>query len=264
MARIKILPEILSNQIAAGEVVERPSSVVKELVENSIDANSTNITVEVEKGGRSLIRVSDNGDGLSREDALLSIERYATSKIFTKDDLFSISTMGFRGEALPSIASVSKFTLTTRKNDSNIGTRIEISGGKVTKVIDTGAPVGTMVEVKNLFFNTPARRKFLKSEKTEAGHIADAVSGMSLGNPEIGFKLILNRRLQKNFPASDGLYQRCLNILGKDVSKKLSEIKYEENGISITGFCSHPEVTRSSSARIFFLSITGWFMIGAL
>ncbi|MCP4020555.1 MAG: DNA mismatch repair endonuclease MutL [Desulfobacteraceae bacterium] len=251
MAKIKILPEILSNQIAAGEVVERPSSVVKELVENSIDANATSITVEIEKGGKSVIRISDNGDGLSREDALLSIERYATSKIFTGDDLFSISTMGFRGEALPSIASVSKFTLTTKEKKSQIGTQIEISGGKVLNVMDAGAPAGTMVEVNRLFFNTPARRKFLKSEKTEAGHIADAVSGIALGNPDVGFRLFFNKKLQKNFPLSDGLYQRCVGVLGKDSANKLASLDFQDKGIKIQGFCTFPEITRSTSARIF-------------
>jgi len=152
MTTVRILPEIFSNQIAAGEVVQRPASVVKELAENSIDAGSTRITIEIVKGGKSLIRVSDNGHGLSRDDALLSIERYATSKIFTKDDLFSISTFGFRGEALPSIASVSKFCLVTKTKETDIGTKIDITGGKIRDVSDAGAPVGTMVEVKALFF----------------------------------------------------------------------------------------------------------------
>jgi DNA mismatch repair protein MutL len=164
MTIIRILPEILSNKIAAGEVVQRPSFVVKELVENSLDAGATSINVEIEKGGKSLIRISDNGCGLCRDDALLSIERYATSKIFTTKDLFCISTMGFRGEALPSIAAVSKFTFITKIKESDIGTKIDIAGGKLLNVSDIGAPVGTMVEVKNLFFNTPARKKFLKSE----------------------------------------------------------------------------------------------------
>ncbi|MEN8211302.1 MAG: DNA mismatch repair endonuclease MutL, partial [Thermodesulfobacteriota bacterium] len=205
MTTVKILPEILSNQIAAGEVVQRPSSVVKELVENSIDAGSKSITIEILKGGKSLIRVSDDGCGLARDDALLSIERYATSKIFKKEDLFSISTMGFRGEALPSIASISKFCLVTRTKDSDIGTRIEIVGGKIRDVSDTGAPVGTMVEVKNLFFNTPARKKFLKTDNTETSHIIDAVSGMALGNPGIQIRLFLNNRLHKSFSSSDDL-----------------------------------------------------------
>jgi len=204
MSQIRILPEILSNQIAAGEVVQRPSSVVKELVENCIDAKAARITVEVERGGKSLIRVSDDGRGLGRDDAMLSIERYATSKIFTKEDLFAIASFGFRGEALPSIASVSKFCLVSRTAASDIGTKIEIAGGKLVKVSDEGAPVGTLVEVKHLFFNTPARRKFLKGDTTEAGHIADTVAGLALGNPHIGFRLFANKKLVKNFPPWPG------------------------------------------------------------
>jgi len=162
MPDIKILPELLSNKIAAGEVVERPASVVKELIENAVDAQSTKVVVEINKGGRSLIRVSDNGTGMDRDNAILSIERYATSKISSEKDLFSIATLGFRGEALPSIASVSRFSLVTRDEDSQAGTEIFVEGGKVKKVSEVGAPPGTMVTVKQLFFNTPARRKFLK------------------------------------------------------------------------------------------------------
>lgn len=251
MTTIRILPEILSNQIAAGEVVERPSSVVKELVENSIDAKATSITIEVVKGGKSLIRVSDNGTGLSRDDALLSIERYATSKIFTKDDLFSISTMGFRGEALPSIASVSKFSIVTRTKDSDIGTKIFIAGGKMLDVSDAGAPVGTMVEVKHLFFNTPARKKFLKTDNTEISHIADAVSGMALGNPHIQFRLFFNNKLQKVFSSADDLFQRSVRILGKDVADKLYELEFSDSLVRIHGYCSNPMITRSTSSKIF-------------
>ena len=251
MAHIRILPEILSNQIAAGEVVQRPASVVKELVENSIDAGATRITVEIEKGGKSLIRISDNGCGLQRDEALLSIERYATSKIFTTEDLFSISTFGFRGEALPSIASISRFCLVSRTSASNIGTRIEMSGGKLVKVSDMGAPVGTLVEVKQIFYNTPARRKFLKSENTETSHIADAISGLALGNPHVGFRLFVNKKLVKNFPSGQGLFQRSLAVLGKDVADRLYGLEADENNIRVSGACSSPMVTRSTSSRIY-------------
>lgn len=251
MTTVKILPEILSNQIAAGEVVQRPSSVVKELVENSVDANATSITIEAVKGGKSLIRVSDNGVGLSRDDALLAIERYATSKIFSKDDLFSISTFGFRGEALPSIASVSKFTLVTRTKDSDIGTKIDIVGGKIVNVSDIGAPVGTMLEVKQLFFNTPARRKFLKSDNTEISHIADAVSGMALGHSHIQFRLFLNDKLQKNFSSSHDLFQRSARILGRDAADKLYKLDYADSFIHIHGYCTNPVITRSTASKIF-------------
>jgi len=248
---IRILPEILSNQIAAGEVVQRPASVVKELVENSIDAKATRITIEVVKGGKSLIRVSDNGVGLCRDDALLSIERYATSKIFTKEDLFSISTMGFRGEALPSIASVSKFSLVTRTKDTDVGTKIDIMGGKIKNVLDAGAPVGTMVEVKHLFFNTPARKKFLKSDSTETSHVADAISGMALGNSHIQFRLFLNQKLTKNFSSADDLFQRSVRVLGRDVADRLYDFKFSDEFVQLHGVCANPSVTRSTSSKIF-------------
>ena len=231
--------------------MQRPASVVKELVENSIDAGATSITIEVARGGKAFIRVSDNGVGLCRDDALLSIERYATSKIFTKEDLFSISTMGFRGEALPSIASVSKFTLVTRTKDIDIGTKIDIIGGKIRNVSDAGAPAGTMVEVKNLFFNTPARKKFLKSDNTETSHIADAVSGMALGNSHIQFRLFLNNKLQKNFSLSDDLFQRSVRVLGRDVADRLYDFKFSDEFIHIHGVCANPSVTRTTSSKIF-------------
>ncbi|WP_022667947.1 DNA mismatch repair endonuclease MutL [Desulfospira joergensenii] len=251
MAEIRILPDILSNQIAAGEVVARPASVVKELVENSIDAGAQRISVEIENGGKRLIRISDDGAGLTRDQALLSIERYATSKIFTREDLFSIATFGFRGEALPSIASVSRFCLVTRTRDSDIGTRIDISGGRLSDVSDTGAPPGTMVEVKNLFFNTPARRKFLKSQATETGHIADTLSGMALGNPGIGFRLIINQKQLKNFLPGQNKLERSRAVLGKDAADRLFRLEAQENDIFVTGTCTHPSVTRSASSRIF-------------
>ena len=251
MGEIRILPEILSNQIAAGEVVQRPVSVVKELVENSIDAGADNIVVEIEKGGKSLIRISDNGIGLSRDQALLSIERYATSKIFSKEDLFSISTFGFRGEALPSIASVSKFTMVSRTRESNTGVQLVIHGGKLSSVSDAGAPEGTLVEVKHLFFNTPARRKFLKADATEAGHIADALSGMALGNPDVGFKLIFNGKLNRHFPAGQDLFHRAMGVLGRDVKNSLYSLDHGEGEVTITGVCANPGVTRSTANRLF-------------
>jgi len=250
MPDIRILPEIISNKIAAGEVVERPCSVVKELLENAIDAKSKSITLEIEKGGTNLIRVSDNGCGMSKDNALLAIERYATSKIFTDQDLFSIKTFGFRGEALPSIASVSKFTLTTSQKDSDVGTRIYISGGKLMDVSDTGSPLGTMIEVKNLYFNTPARKKFLKSLNTEMGHIADIFSGIALGNPKIKFKLFHNNNLIKNFSSIDNMFDRVLEVLGKDIANNLCKVFFKQNNIQISGYISDPSLTRSTSQKI--------------
>lgn len=260
MSRIRILPDILSNQIAAGEVVQRPVSVVKELVENAMDAGADRIIVEIENGGKTLIRVSDNGCGLSRDEAVLSIERYATSKIYTKEDLFSISTFGFRGEALPSIASVSTFSLVSRTADNATGTRVDMNGGKLSGVTDTGAPVGTMVEVRRLFFNTPARRKFLKSENTESGHIADALAGLAMGNPGVGFRLVVNHRSVKSYPPGQTLFQRAQMVLGKEAADSLYEMQWPETddgkdiglaGLCIRGVCANPGITRSTANRIF-------------
>src|SRR5262245_58732268 len=208
MNRIRLLPDHVANQIAAGEVVERPASVVKELVENALDAGASQVTVEIQAGGRSLIRVTDDGLGMSRDDALLSLERHATSKIQRAEDLASIATMGFRGEALPSIASVSRFTLTTRERldsssatDSVEGTQIVISGGKILEVKVAGAAPGTTIEVRQLFFNLPARRKFLRSEETEAAHIQHYLTLAALAFPEVAFSFHKDERLVWQLPA---------------------------------------------------------------
>ncbi|WP_321493312.1 DNA mismatch repair endonuclease MutL [uncultured Desulfobacter sp.] len=260
MSRIRILPDTLSNQIAAGEVVQRPVSVVKELVENAMDAGADRIVVEIENGGKTLIRVSDNGCGLSRDEAVLSLERYATSKIYTKEDLFSISTFGFRGEALPSIASVSKFCLVSRTRDNSTGTRVDMNGGKLSGVTDTGAPAGTMVEVRQLFFNIPARRKFLKNENTESGHIADTLAGLAMGNPEVGFRFVANHRTVKSYPPGQTLFQRAQMVLGKEAADHLYEMQWPPTdgdgdtglpGLHIRGVCANPAVTRSTANRIF-------------
>ena len=251
MSKIKILPEILSNKIAAGEVVERPSSVVKELVENALDADSSRIMIEVEKGGRSLIRVSDNGTGMNRDDALLAPERYATSKIHKDEDLFAINTLGFRGEALPSIAAVSKFRLVTRDQTSQAGTEIIVEGGTLKKVSEIGAPQGTMVTVKQLFFNMPARRKFLKTVNTEMGHIADAVSSTALGRPGVHFRLTHNARQVKNWPAADDSVNRILDVLGRDIKDDLLKMEFTGDGLSMAGWLTSPRVTRSTSRGIY-------------
>ncbi|MBC2715358.1 MAG: DNA mismatch repair endonuclease MutL [Desulfobacteraceae bacterium] len=256
MSKIKILPEILSNKIAAGEVVERPASVVKELVENSIDAKSTKITIEIGQGGRSLIRISDNGIGMTHDDALLAIERYATSKIYVDDDLYAINTLGFRGEALPSIASVSKFSIITKDKSSVSGTRIDIEGGKIKKVSDAGAPDGTMISVHQLFFNTPARRKFLKTVTTEMGHIADVVSCCALACPNIQFRLIHNQKEIKNWPPVRSSIDRVVDVLGNDLKSALYSFDYNDNYLSLSGWTSDPAVTRGTSQKI-YLFING-------
>lgn len=251
MSKIRILPEIVSNKIAAGEVVERPSSVVKELVENALDANSSRIMIEVEQGGRSLIRVSDNGIGMSRDDALLASERYATSKIHSDEDLFAIHTLGFRGEALPSIAAVSKFYLITRDEASQAGTEIIIEGGKIKKVSDVGAPRGTMVTVKHLFFNTPARRKFLKTVSTEMGHIADTVARMALGRSNVQFRLTHNKRQVKNWPSTENPADRIADVLGVDIQQDLHQIEYTEDDLLVDGWISSGRISRSTSRGIY-------------
>jgi DNA mismatch repair protein MutL len=251
MPQIKILPEILSNKIAAGEVVERPASVVKELVENALDAGSTRIMIDVEKGGRSLIRVSDNGIGMGHDDALLALERYATSKIYKDHDLFSIHTLGFRGEALPSIASVSRLTLVSRDVSADAGTEIVVDGGKIKKVSEIGAPAGTMATVRQLFFNTPARRKFLKTIGTEMGHIADRVSSFALGHPDVQFRLTHNDKIVKNWPITSAPFDRIVDVIGSDLKNELHAMEFQSSGISITGWISTPRVTRRTSRAVF-------------
>ncbi|BBO89990.1 DNA mismatch repair endonuclease MutL [Desulfosarcina ovata] len=256
MLKIRILPEILSNKIAAGEVVERPASVVKELVENAIDAGSSRIMVEVENGGRKLIRVSDNGHGMGRDDALLCLERYATSKIAKDPDLFAISTLGFRGEALPSIAAVSRFTLITRTSDSDVGTRIEVAGGRINTVTDEGAPAGTMIGVANLFYNTPARRKFLKSIETEMGHIADTIASMALCRSSVQFRLSHNGRVVKSWaPAADPT-DRVADVLGGAVKKALHPVAGGDAAAEVSGWVAEPRMSRST-ARGIYLFVNG-------
>ena len=251
MSKIKILPEILSNKIAAGEVVERPASVVKELIENALDAGGRKIIIEVEKGGSALIRVSDNGAGMGHDDALMAIERYATSKIYNDSDLFAIKTLGFRGEALPSIAAVSRFSLVTRDRNAEFGTEINIEGGKIKQVTEIGAPPGTMITVKQLFYNTPARRKFLKTIATEMGHVADGIAGIALGWPDIQFKLLHNGKTLKHWPSATDPFDRVVDVIGKDFKNELYRIKRDANAISISGWVSSARITRSTSRGIY-------------
>ncbi|MCG8472857.1 MAG: DNA mismatch repair endonuclease MutL [Desulfobacterales bacterium] len=251
MSIVRILPDILSNKIAAGEVVERPASVVKELVENALDAGSQSVTIEIEKGGRALIRISDDGCGMAPDDAMLAIERYATSKIYTDEDLFNITTLGFRGEALPSIASVSKFTLTSRPEDRDVGCEIVMEGGKVKQVGEAGVPKGTQIAISHLFFNTPARRKFLKGEGTEMSHIGDTVSAIALAWPAVRFRLLHNGKLVKSWPATESLKQRVEEVLGRDVRGALHEVTLERGELVVHGFVSNPQVTRSTTSKIY-------------
>ena len=221
MNRIRLLPEHVANQIAAGEVVERPASVVKELVENSLDAEAPRLTVTVKNGGKSLISVADDGFGMSRDDALLALERHATSKISKAEDLYSIRSLGFRGEAIPSIAAVSRFTLTTRERSTLGGTQIEMAGGKILSVKDVGAAEGTIVEVRNLFFNLPARRKFLRSEQTERAHIEHIVTLCALAHPQVAFRLVVDEREVFNLAPSAELRSRLRELYGGQLVEQL-------------------------------------------
>jgi DNA mismatch repair protein MutL len=242
--RIRLLPEHVSNQIAAGEVVERPASVVKELVENSIDAEATRLTVTVKNGGKSLISVADDGFGMSRDDALLALERHATSKISKAEDLYSIRSLGFRGEAIPSIAAVSRFTLTTRERSTLGGTQIEMAAGKILSVKDVGAPEGTLVEARNLFFNLPARRKFLRAEQTERAHIEHIVTLCALAHPQVAFRLVVDEREVFNLAPSAELQTRLHELYGGQLVEQLIAVKSEKEDVSVSGFIGKPGVSR--------------------
>src|SRR5436853_2833236 len=221
MGRIHVLPEHVANKIAAGEVVERPASVVKELLENSLDAGATRIKLQIEAGGKKLIQITDDGCGMVRDDALLAFERHATSKIKNAEDLLNVSTLGFRGEALPSIASVSRLRLETRAADDAAGTIVEINGGKIFKVEETGLPPGTSITVRDLFFNTPARKNFLKSESTELSHIASLVTHYALAHPDKHFELHSATNAMLVAPPVADHSQRIYQVFGKDTLDQL-------------------------------------------
>src|SRR5579863_2691001 len=224
MAKIHVLSDSVANKIAAGEVVERPASVVKELLENSLDAGSTRIKIQVEAGGKKLIQITDNGCGMVRDDALLAFERHATSKIKSAEDLLIVATLGFRGEALPSIASVSRLRLETRAPDEDSGTVIEINGGKIFKVEEAGLPAGTSITIRDLFFNTPARKKFLKAESTELSHIASLVTHYALAHPDKHFELHSATNAILVAPPVAGSSERVYQVFGKDVLDQLIPI----------------------------------------
>jgi DNA mismatch repair protein MutL len=227
MGRIRVLSDQVANQIAAGEVVDRPASVAKELLENALDAGATRIRMEVEAGGRKLIRIADNGHGMNRDDALLAFERHATSKLRTADDLLSISTLGFRGEALPSIASVARVTLETATGDEPTGTRLEIAGGKILHVNDAALPRGTTISVADLFFNTPARRKFLRAESTELAHVTALVTHYALAHPDKHFELVSATHTLLSAPPVTRPAERIYQIFGKDTLAQLLPVAAE-------------------------------------
>ncbi|MBI5026442.1 MAG: DNA mismatch repair endonuclease MutL [Nitrospirae bacterium] len=246
MSEISILPEFLINKIAAGEVIERPASVVRELIDNSIDASAKKISVEILHGGKQLIRVIDDGEGMDRKNASLCFERHATSKIKSEDDLFNIFTLGFRGEALPAIASVSKVTLITSQPDSPNGTKIEIRIGYERLITDAPVWRGTCVEVRDIFYNTPARRKFLKSVSTELSHIIDVVTQKALSYPEISFSLIHNGRDIISVPEAGSRRERFIQLYGEELFNEFFDASEEGDGIKLYGFFSFIEFARAT------------------
>jgi DNA mismatch repair protein MutL len=246
MAKVRILPDRVANQIAAGEVVERPASAVKELVENALDAGATRIDVEFRHGGRALIRVEDNGRGMEREDALLAFERHATSKIEEAADLDRLATFGFRGEALPSIASVSRCTLQTRTSGSDAGTEILINAGKREHVHVCGRPVGTRVEIEHLFQPVPARRKFLKTDLTEAAHIIQCVRLYALACPSVAFTLVEDGREVFRSPQCSSLADRVAEIFGRQLADALLPVEATEDGFRLSGLVGRPGIARAT------------------
>jgi DNA mismatch repair protein MutL len=252
MGRIRILPDAIANKIAAGEVVERPASVVKELLENSLDAGATEIRVEAEHGGRRLLRIADNGHGMLRDDALLAFERHATSKLRSAEDLFSIATLGFRGEALPSIASVSRLELETRSAEETTGTRIEIAGAKLLRCDEFARDTGTTITIRDLFYNVPARRKFLRTEQTELAHIASLVTHYSLAHQDKTFELLHNgSRLLFVTPVSM-LRERVFQVFGSEILGDLVEVPdTAREGFRLNGFVSHPQIQKLNRNSIY-------------
>ncbi len=251
-ARIRILPEQLCNQIAAGEVVERPASVVKELLENALDAGAGEILVEVEAGGKRLIRIIDDGSGMGRDDVLLCVERHATSKIAVNDDLFRLQTFGFRGEALPSIAAVSRLTISSRTAEAEAGWEVYLEGGVVRRSGAIGIPTGTTVEVRNLFFNTPARRKFLRRDETELGHVGEVVTKTALAHAEVRFRLVHNGRTLLDVYRQHSLEERVASLLGRPLLEELLPLcRSGERGLAMHGLVAQPSRNRSAGSAIY-------------
>ena len=263
MSKIKALPEKVINQIAAGEVVERPSSVVKELMENALDAKATWVEVEIQEGGLKLIKVTDNGEGMTPEDAQLAVQKHATSKIFSVEDLSNLHTFGFRGEALASIASVSHFELSTRIADALSGVSIKIKGGGVPQPIETGRPVGTTLSIANLFFNTPARLKFMKKQSTEENHIVMVVTTYALAFPGVGFKLTIDGKETLNVPPSD-FTARLSKVFGRETAQSFLPLEFKNLGIHIHGVVSAPTITKPTRENMLYFVNRRWIANASL
>ena len=261
---IQILPDAVASQIAAGEVVERPASVVKELLENALDAGASQITVRVEGAGQRLIEVADDGLGISEAELSLAVARHATSKLRTAHDLLAIETLGFRGEALASIASVSRFTLTSRIKDNDAGARVVVDGGQTGKVEKTGVPVGTVVRVEDLFFNVPARLKFLKSDATERGRISALVTRYALAYPDVRFRLVLNGKPSLQTSGNGDHREVLTHLLGLDVAREMLAIQLKDPDLQITGFISPITVTRATRRELTFFVNGRWVQDSSL
>ena len=258
-SRISILNPEVASQIAAGEVIERPASIVKELVENSLDANAKHINIELQEGGKSLIRVADDGNGMSSQEAFLSLERHSTSKIRSAEDLEHVTTFGFRGEALPSISSVSQVDLITREVDATVGVKINASGGETKDIVDVGSPKGTTVTVRNLFFNTPARLKFSKSTQAEIQATVSITNRFVLSHPTVSFTLTHNGRELLNHGASKDSRSALITVLGRDEATQMLMIESSTEPITVHGFTSKPSLTRPNRTRQ-FLFVNGRFI----
>jgi DNA mismatch repair protein MutL len=253
------MPEALSNRIAAGEVIERPASIVKELVENSLDAGATDIVVELEGGGKRSIRVVDNGRGIDRDDVALAFERHATSKIYTFEDIHRILSFGFRGEAMASIASISRIEMLTRREDSLSGTRAVVRGGKIEEIVDAGCPVGTSVRVTDIFYSTPARKKFMKGDSTEQAHCMDTVVRLALSSPGIKMRVVANGRTVLAVPGTENMTDRIALVFGDDFGKHTLKVRGERDSVILTGVISLPDRTRSN-ARGQYYFVNGRFI----
>lgn len=251
MGNIVLLDEHTINKIAAGEVVDRPAGVVKELVENSIDAKATNITVEIKNGGISYIKITDNGIGIAADDVEMAVERHATSKIRQEEDLRKVMTMGFRGEALASVAAVSKLTITTKQKDDYTGTKVEVEAGNIKNIEQVAFVTGTTIQVKDLFYNVPARYKFLKKDYTEAGYIEDAITRLALINPHIAFKYINNGKVLINTNGDNDILSTVYSLFGKEIYENVIKAEYEYNGITVSGIVGLPKISRSTRIHQF-------------
>ncbi len=250
--KIAVMPEELSNRIAAGEVVERPSSIVKELIENSLDAGATDILIELEGGGKSSIKVVDNGSGIDRNDVGLVFERHATSKIDSFEDIYSIDSFGFRGEAMASIASISRVEILTKRSGEAAGTRAVLKGGRIDNISDAGCPAGTSVKVSDIFYSTPVRKKFMKGDSTEQAHCMDVIVRLALSNPGVKIRVLANGRDMLNIPKADRLFDRISLVFGDDFGKKTIKIDGRRGDVTIRGVISMPDHTRSNSKGQFY------------